>query len=215
AWKHPLRALPYDEIMGRGTMNTQTLNLAGVGTLELGYLFAFTLSVAAQPLARSAHLQDYLLMQDIRLLSTENIDPDRLATIRVEAMKPSLQALGRFDPERARNRFLKTYDPADTQIVKVGHDLIGFFVVRTRSDHLYLDHIYIQAAHQGSGIGRRIIVSIQERAAQMGLQVRLMALRGSPANAFYMSCGFVLQHSDDLDNYYVWEPNNPASRQKP
>ena len=43
AWKHPLRALPYDEIMGRGTMNTQTLNVAGVGTVELG-LFALTLS---------------------------------------------------------------------------------------------------------------------------------------------------------------------------
>ena len=24
AWKHPLRALPYDKIMGRGTLNTQT-----------------------------------------------------------------------------------------------------------------------------------------------------------------------------------------------
>ena len=153
-------------------------------------------------------------MQDIRLLSADNIDPDRLAAIRVEAMKPSLQALGRFDPERARNRFLETYDPADTQIVKAGEDLIGFFVVRRRSDHLYLDHIYIQAAHQGSGIGRHIVVSVQERAAQMGLQVRLMTLRDSPANAFYMSCGFVLQHSDDLDNYYVWEPNNPASMQK-
>ena len=29
--------------MGRGTMNTQTLNVAGVGTVELG-LFALTLS---------------------------------------------------------------------------------------------------------------------------------------------------------------------------
>ena len=36
AWKHPLRALPYDEIMGRGKMNTQTLNVAGVGTMRLG-----------------------------------------------------------------------------------------------------------------------------------------------------------------------------------
>ena len=149
-------------------------------------------------------------MQQIRILSAGNVDPDLLATIRVEAMKPSLKALGRFDPERARNRFLETYDPADTQVVKAGNELIGFFVVRKRPDHLYLDHIYMRTAHQGGGIGRRIVRSVQDRAAEMGLQVRLIALRNSPANDFYISCGFVLQKSDELDNHYSWDPTKPA-----
>ena len=37
--------------MGRGKMNTQTLNVAGVGTMRLGYLFALTLSGAKAPFA--------------------------------------------------------------------------------------------------------------------------------------------------------------------
>ncbi|QOL83239.1 GNAT family N-acetyltransferase [Pseudooceanicola spongiae] len=122
-------------------------------------------------------------------------------------MRPSLEAVGRFDPERARNRFLETYDSRDTRVVWSGEDLIGFYVVRDRSDHLYLDHIYIRPDHQGGGLGRRIVRSVQDRAREAGLPLRLMALRDSPANAFYISLGFGLESSDALDNYYTWNPD--------
>ena len=148
----------------------------------------------------------YLKMHQITISNAANVDPSNLAAIRVEAMRPSLEAIGRFDPERARKRFLETYDPNDTQVVRVGGDLIGFYVVRNRPDHLYLDHLYIRPMRQGGGLGRGIVRSIQDQARKMGLPVRLMALRGSPANDFYVSCGFALERYDDLDNYYTWEP---------
>jgi GNAT superfamily N-acetyltransferase len=143
-------------------------------------------------------------MHAITLSDATNVDPSALADIRVEAMRPSLEAVGRFDPERARNRFLETYDAHDTRVVWSGEDLIGFYVVRLRSDHLYLDHIYIRPDHQGGGLGRRIVRSVQDRAREAGLPLRLMALRDSPANAFYISLGFGLESSDALDNYYTW-----------
>ena len=146
-------------------------------------------------------------MDKITFSNSLNVDPSSLAAIRVEAMRPSLEAIGRFDPERARKRFLETYDPHDTQVVRAGKDLIGFYVVRTRTDHLYLDHVYIRPTRQGGGLGRNIVRSVQKQAKEVGLPVRLMALRGSPANGFYISCGFVLEKSDDLDNYYTWEPS--------
>ena len=121
-------------------------------------------------------------------------------------MRPSLEAIGRFDPERARKRFLETYVPQDTQIIRAENDLIGFYVLRKHSDHFYLDHVYILPLHQGGGLGRRIVHSVQDQAREAGLPVRLMALRGSPANDFYVSCGFALDQSDELDNYYNWEP---------
>ncbi|WP_226941700.1 GNAT family N-acetyltransferase [Pseudooceanicola spongiae] len=146
-------------------------------------------------------------MHAITLSDATNVDPSALADIRVEAMRPSLEAVGRFDPERARNRFLETYDSRDTRVVWSGEDLIGFYVVRDRSDHLYLDHIYIRPDHQGGGLGRRIVRSVQDRAREAGLPLRLMALRDSPANAFYISLGFGLESSDALDNYYTWNPD--------
>ncbi len=151
-------------------------------------------------------------MSNISISNAMDVDPARLAAIRVEAMRPSLEAIGRFDPERARNRFLETYNARDTHIVQAGNDLIGFYVVRTRRDHLYLDHVYIHPTHQGGGLGSKIVSSVQDQAHQKGLPVRLMALRGSPANDFYISCGFVLEQSDELDNYYTWKPTKSAGQ---
>lgn len=143
-------------------------------------------------------------MRSITISPAADVDPSALAAIRVEAMRPSLEAVGRFDPERARSRFLATYNPQDTQLVHVGDELAGFYVVRDRPDHLYLDHVYIRSERQGTGLGRSIVRSVQDRAREIGLPLRLTALRGSPANAFYLSCGFVQERSDELDNYYTW-----------
>lgn len=145
-------------------------------------------------------------MHQITISNAVNVDPSHLAEIRMNAMRPSLEAIGRFDEERVRKRFLDTYNPADTQIVRAGQDLIGFYVLQTRLDHLHLSHLYISPPHQGGGLGRGIVHTVQDQARDMALPVRLKALRGSPANDFYTSCGFVLERSDDLDNYYIWEP---------
>lgn len=41
-------------------------------------------------------------------------DAQALATIRVAAMRESLERIGRFDPDRARRRFLDTFSPDHT-----------------------------------------------------------------------------------------------------
>jgi len=40
----------------------------------------------------------------VRVETAKDDDAELLAQIRVEAMRPSLEAVSRFDPERARNR---------------------------------------------------------------------------------------------------------------
>jgi hypothetical protein len=48
-----------------------------------------------------------------------------LAEIRAAAMKPSLVALGRFDQQKVRSRFLDTFVPTDTWKIKRGGELVG------------------------------------------------------------------------------------------
>jgi len=141
----------------------------------------------------------------LRITAANDIDPAILAEIRVDAMRPSLEAVGRFDPARARDRFLARYDPAETQLIHFGARLAGFFVVRRRSDHHYLDHLYICPGHQGGGLGRQVVQVIQQTATEAALPIKLMALKGSPSNAFYLSCGFVLLATDEFDNHYIWD----------
>lgn len=135
-----------------------------------------------------------------------NADAGRLAEIRVEAMRPSLEAAGRFDPARARRRFLDTFNVADTRIVRHSRKLAGFIVVRRWPDHLYLDHLCIISSFQRRGIGRQLLDELKRDAQAQMVPLRLSALKVSPANNFYQSCGFQLLSLDTLDNLYQWSP---------
>jgi GNAT superfamily N-acetyltransferase len=146
-------------------------------------------------------------MVRLRETTADGIDPAVLADIRADAMRPSLEAIGRFDPQRARNRFLKTFDPLATTLIHAGENFVGFYVLRRHPDHFYLDHFYIRTEFQGQGTGRAALRSIQTVAQKAQLPIRLVALIGSPANQFYATNGFdLVPTEDEFDNHYLWEP---------
>ena len=124
--------------------------------------------------------------------------------LRVRVMRPSLEALGRFDAARAKARFLATFSQQETQIIVQDGTIAGFFVLRERFDHLYLDHLYIDTDFQRRGLGRFAVQWTQSLAAAKSVPVRLIALVQSPANAFYQSCGFVEIGRDGVDITYEW-----------
>lgn len=82
--------------------------------------------------------------------------------------------------------------------------MIGFYVLRNKADHLYLDHLYVHPSYQGKQIGSQVINRIKTQAAQAGLPIRLGALKGSEANNFYQRHGFVQTHQCEFDNYYEY-----------
>jgi ribosomal protein S18 acetylase RimI-like enzyme len=141
------------------------------------------------------------------LRAASDLDAAPLADLRVAVMPPSLEVLGRFDPQRARDRFLAGYVARDTRLICVQGGTAGCVVVRKRSDHHYLDHLYITGAYQGQGIGRRCIETLQLEARDCLLPIRLMALKQSPANAFYRACGFEFVSEEAFDIHYQWTPD--------
>ncbi|WP_299425484.1 GNAT family N-acetyltransferase [uncultured Shimia sp.] len=145
-------------------------------------------------------------MTSLRFDAAKPTDAKRLANLRVKAMRPSLEAVGRFNQERARRRFLDTFVPEDTTLVFSGKQLLGFFELRDCEDHLYLDHFYIAPEEQGRGIGSMILQWILRDASERDLPVRLMALNGSPANKFYRLHGFEVTTQEEFDTCYQWVP---------
>lgn len=133
-------------------------------------------------------------------------DANDLADLRMRAMRPSLEAVGRFDSARARNRFLTTFITADTTLILVQNERAGLFVLRRRPQELYLDHLYIDQRYQGRKIGQQVIERLKDEARAACLPIRLMALKGSPANQFYLSCGFTFVTEDAFDTSYEWWP---------
>ena len=133
-------------------------------------------------------------------------DGPRLADLRTEAMRPSLETLGRFNPVRVRSRFLSGFVPQDTQLILTAGQLVGFYVLKQRADHIRLDHLYLRPAVQGTGLGQKVMDRIKQVAARQNRPIRLMALKQSPANAFYEAAGFVFQFEEAFDNHYMWSP---------
>lgn len=130
---------------------------------------------------------------------------ESLAQLRILAMQESLEAIGRFDPIRARDRFLATFTPEETFKVVLEQELIGFYVLRDCQKHLFLDHLYVHPDHQSKGVGSFVIHRIVDMAREKGVCIKLGALKGSRANKFYLSHGFVKTHEEEFDNYYEFK----------
>lgn len=118
-------------------------------------------------------------------------------------MRESLERLGRFDPQRARDRFLATFDPASTRHVLADGERVGFVVVRPQDDGLLLDHLYLLPRAQGRGIGAAVLADVLAHADASRLPVRTGALRGSDSNRFYLRHGFELVEQGAWDNLYL------------
>ncbi|MDE2427609.1 MAG: GNAT family N-acetyltransferase [Burkholderiales bacterium] len=136
-------------------------------------------------------------------------DFDDLLALRIEAMRDSLERIERFDPERARLRFLAGFAPDATRYIVQNGERIGFIVVKSDAADLLLDHLYIRPAAQGKGIGTLVLQQLFAQADAEGRVVRVGALRESASNRFYQRHGFALVSSGEFDRYYVRAARRP------
>lgn len=130
-------------------------------------------------------------------------DAQMLAALRLEAMRESLERIGRFDPERARQRFLGAFTPEYTKHIVLEGERAGFVVVRPCEDGLLLDHLYVHPRFQRRGIGAAVLSAVFADADARALPLRVGALRESASNRFYARHGFALVETAEWDNYYV------------
>jgi GNAT superfamily N-acetyltransferase len=146
----------------------------------------------------SKPLQELVLLTPVH----EN-DAEELVALRIDAMRDSLAQIGRFDPDRARARFLSGFCPERTRHIETAGKRVGFVVVKPEADALMLDHLYIRPGSQGQHIGSMVLARIIEEANRLGLPLRVGALRGSDSNRFYIRHGFILLEQEQFDNYYL------------
>jgi GNAT superfamily N-acetyltransferase len=134
-------------------------------------------------------------------------DAEALVELRIAAMRESLERVGRFDPKRARDRFLAGFDPALTRHVLVDGERVGVVVVQPQEDALLLDHLYIAPRAQGRGVGAAVMADILADADARRLPVRVSALRESAANRFYERHGFECVETTPWDVLYRRPPH--------
>jgi ribosomal protein S18 acetylase RimI-like enzyme len=142
------------------------------------------------------------LPQRVTFASVTADDFEELVTLRIAAMRESLERVGRFDPQRARERLKNSFYPEHTEFILLDGGKIGFSTFRPQGDHFQLDHLYVHPSKQSLGIGSYVLRILLSRSDAQQLPVRLGALKESGSNRFYLRHGFVKQSEDAWDNYY-------------
>ena len=130
-------------------------------------------------------------------------DFEWLLALRIEAMRESLERVGRFDVARARERFVSSFVAAHAQHIEADGRRVGFFATREAGGHLWLDHLYIHPSMQRRGVGAIALEVVIAEASQKLLPVRVGALKQSDSNRFYLRHRFKLVGEAEFDNYYV------------
>jgi len=143
----------------------------------------------------------------LSLLPVVEGDFDRLADLRVAAMRESLERVGRFDAERARERLRSTFSPQHTRIIVRGRAIVGFFAARPSPGGLSLDHLYVHPDFQSQGIGGAVLKNLIVEADQNATPITVGALKESASNQFYLRYGFEKVGESEWDIYYVRPPS--------
>jgi len=133
-------------------------------------------------------------------------DFDELVALRIAAMRDSLEHVGRFDPERARERLRKSFYPEHTEFIVLAGQRIGFYTFRPAGDGFHLDHLYVCPGCQSRGVGSHVLRHLLSRSDARDMPVHLGALRDSPSNRFYRRHGFTQTAEDEWDIYYTRSP---------
>jgi len=129
-------------------------------------------------------------------------DFEALLALRIRAMQPSLEALGRFDPQRARERFASIFASEHMHHVLRSGQPVGCVTLRPKPGALRMDHLYIEPTAQGQGIGAWVMDWACAVADLRQHTLELAALQGSNANRFYQRHGLVEVSRSDFDVEY-------------
>ena len=137
-------------------------------------------------------------------------DFEKLLALRIDVMRASLERIGRFDPQRARERFRGSFDAASTWRIRVDGAFAGCVALKDEGDALRIDHFYLAAPWQQRGLGGAVLEYLVAKASSTGKPLRVAALVCSDANRFYERHGFVPVSHSQWDIEYLHRPKAQA-----
>ena len=133
-------------------------------------------------------------------------DFNRLFALRLLTMRESLERIGRFDQQRALERFQNSFRPQHTRLIIVKDQLAGCVALGPYEDGWLLKHFYIAPQFQGHGLGSLVLSSLMIQADQAQKTITLSVLQQSDAARFYERHGFHKTGEDEWDIYYARMP---------
>jgi GNAT superfamily N-acetyltransferase len=95
-------------------------------------------------------------------------------------------------------------DLAFDEIIQLDGSDIGLIGVERRSDHWFLDKLYLLPPYQNQGFGGCLLRRLMSDAKSAQAVFRLTVLEVNPARRFYERHGFVLTHTISPRHHMEW-----------
>jgi len=112
-----------------------------------------------------------------------------------------------WDERAQRALFDESFVPDTREVIQVAGEDAGVLVLEASDAEIWLTLIELQPRFQGTGIGRAVVESVLQRAAETDKPVALRVLRvNSSARRLYERLGFVAYREDEARVYLRAEP---------
>ncbi|WP_316775888.1 GNAT family N-acetyltransferase [Streptomyces sasae] len=145
-------------------------------------------------------------MADWEIRPASGADVEAVAELRAVVLRGDLERLGRYDPQRVRQRLRDGFVVSHTRVIEVGGVFAGCVALRPAEEAHWLEHFYLAPDLQGAGIGSGVLRELLARCDRDGLRVRLNVLQGSAARRLYERHGFTVEAEDPVDVFMVRPP---------
>ncbi|WP_416306996.1 GNAT family N-acetyltransferase [Neptunicella sp. SCSIO 80796] len=137
-------------------------------------------------------------MDNFELVKATSRDMDFLFRLRKITMDEHLQRAGVFlDDEQHQQRVQDLFE--HSFIIRHNNQHMGMIKYVTTDRHISIKQIQILPAHQGQGLGRRVIEFFIQQAKQQQKDLILTVLKDNPAQKLYQRLGFAYVGEDELE----------------
>jgi len=127
-------------------------------------------------------------------------------TLYLDGAKRHLSKIGRWDRRRLTVRFRRGYKQAQTQVICIGDQRIGWMQVAELVGRLHLHQLHLSVDFRRRGIGTRLIEDLLRRGDSIGKPVTLEVMHGNPARRLYLRLGFKATGKDPDKAQMIWKP---------
>lgn len=139
-------------------------------------------------------------------------DFEPLLDLRLRVMRPALERIGRFDPDRARQYFGDGFDLNSMRVIVAEDAIAGCVCFRREDEHWVLEYFYLEPRYHRTGLGSSILRALLAEADRSGRVVRLEVVKGSESAHLYERHGFARYGEGEWDVFYERPLPSPFER---